>query len=163
VEIELARALILNGEEAKGKELVRHLIQSNHENNALIGQAKTMFAEIGKADEGRLLLDTAVQEVVNLNNQGVKLVQQGDLETARIYFESAVNKLPGNKIINANAAYAFMLYMKKIKEEPDLLKKTRDNLEQVYNLDPNYADLPRLITIYREFTKEPLPWLTSTL
>lgn len=161
VEIELAKALILHGEEGKGRDIVRRLIQSNHEDEVLLEQVKEMFTDVGMADEGLTLLETAVEEVVSLNNEGVKLVQQGDLETARNYFEKAAEQLPDNKIINANAAYAFMLYMKKHVRRPELLQKTKAYLELVYSLDPEYKDLPRLIAVYREFTKEPLSWMSS--
>ena len=161
VEIELARALILHGEEKKGKEIVRRLIRSNHDDETLLGRATDMFTELGMADEGRSLLEAAVEEVVAMNNEGVKFVQKGDVETARTYFEKVAAELPGNKIINANAAYAFLLYMKKHGRRPELLQKTRACLEQIHRLDPHYKDLPRLIAIYREFTKELLPWTTS--
>lgn len=161
VEIELAKALLNHGEAEKGKDILRRIIQSNHENEALQGQVKEMFKDLNMEKEGQILVETAVGEVVSLNNEGVKLVQQGDLETAKAYFEKAAGKLPDNKIINANAAYAFMLYMKKHSMKPELLHKTRDYLDNVHRIDPEYKDLPRLLNIYREFTKEPLPWMTS--
>jgi tetratricopeptide (TPR) repeat protein len=162
-DVELAKVLIMNGDGTTGRDILRRLIQNNHEDEEVLEQVKEAFRDLRMEDEGQRLVDTAVDEVIALNNEGVRLVGEGDLKKATEYFRKTAEILPDNKIINANAAYAFMLYIKKNKVEPELLNKTRDNLEQVYNLDPNYADLPRLIAIYREFTKEPLPWLTSTL
>ena len=161
VEIELARTLLQFGEEKEGKAILRRIIQSNHEDTALQEHIMAAFKDLDMAEEGQQLIETAVEEIVDMNNQGVKFVQQGNLEMARDYFDKAARKLPDNKIINANAAYAFMLYMKKYERKPELLHKTRQYLENVYRIDPSYRDLPRLLNLYREFTKEPLPWMTS--
>ncbi|MCL5808084.1 MAG: tetratricopeptide repeat protein [Deltaproteobacteria bacterium] len=163
VELELAKALILSGDQDKGKEIVRKLIQSNHENEGLITDTKKMFEGINMAQEGQELLDAAVEEVVELNNQGVQLVKQGELAKATSYFDKAVEKLPYNTLINANAAYACMLDLKKNGKTSEGIRKTQKYLERVYRNDPQYRDLPSLLTVYREISKEPLSWMTATL
>jgi tetratricopeptide (TPR) repeat protein len=163
VELELAKALILNGDSEKGKEIVRKLIQSNHENEELIADTTKMFEGLNMAKEGQELLGAAVEEVVELNNQGVKLVKQGDLAKATAYFDKAVENLPDNTLINANAAYAHMLDMKKNGKTAEGIRKTKKYLEGVYRNDPRYRDLPNLLNVYREISKEPLSWMTATL
>ncbi|MDA8124742.1 MAG: response regulator [Deltaproteobacteria bacterium] len=162
VELELSKALITSGDQERGKELVRNLIRSNHENEALIADTKKMFEGLDMAEEGQELLDTAVEEVVEMNNQGVQLVKEGDLEKATSYFDKAAENLPDNKLINANAAYANMLYMKKDGRSAEGLYKAAKYLERVHNVDPQYGDLPNLLTIYRELSQEPLPWMIET-
>ncbi len=163
VELELAEALILSGDEKKGKEIVRKLIQSNHENEGLIADTKKMFEGLDMAQEGQELLDAAVEEVVELNNQGVQLVKQGELAKATSYFDRAAEKLRDNTLINANAAYACMLDMKKNGKTSESIRKAQKYLERVYRNDPQYRDLPSLLTVYREISKEPLSWMTATL
>jgi tetratricopeptide (TPR) repeat protein len=163
VELELAKALIQSGDEGKGKELIRKLIQRNHENEGLIAETKKMFEELNMAKEGQELLDAAVEEIAELNNQGVKLVNQGELVKATSYFDKAVENLPDNTVINANAAYACMLDMKKNGNTSEGIQKAQKYLEHVYRNDPQYRDLPNLLTVYREISKEPLSWMTATL
>jgi len=163
VELELAKALIQSGDADKGKQIIHKLIQRNHENDALIADTKKMFEEMNMVKEGQELLDAAVEEVVELNNQGVRLVKKGDLATATSYFDKAVENLPDNTLINANAAYACMLEMKKNGSTSENIQKAKKYLESVYHSDPQYRDLPNLIIIYREISKEPLAWMTTTL
>ena len=163
VELELVKALILSGDGEKGKEIVRKLIQSNHENEELITDTKKMFEGLNMAQEGQELLDAAVEEVVELNNQGVKLVKEGELAKATSYFDKAAEKLPYNTLINANAAYACMLDMKKNGKTSERIQKAQKYLERVYRGNPQYRDLPSLLTVYREISKEPLSWMTATL
>jgi tetratricopeptide (TPR) repeat protein len=94
-----------------------------------------------------------------MNNEGVRLVQAGDLGTAIRYFDKATETLPENKLINANAAYALMLYLKAHGPEPEKLTKARNYLSRVHRLDPDYADLPKLVSIYRQLTQVQLPWM----
>jgi tetratricopeptide (TPR) repeat protein len=163
VELELAKSLILSGDSEKGKEIVRKLIKSNHENEELIADTKKMFEGLNMAQEGQELLDAAVEEVAELNNEGVKLVKEGDLVKATSYFDKAAENLPDNTLINANAAYACMLEMKKNGKTYENIQKAQNYLERVYRNDPQYRDLPNLLSVYREISKEPLSWMTATL
>ena len=115
------------------------------------------------AQEGQELLDAAVEEVAELNNEGVKLVKQGELVKATSYFDKAAENLPDNTLINANAAYACMLEMKKNGKTIENIQKAQNYLERVYRNDPQYRDLPNLLTVYQEISKEPLSWMTATL
>jgi tetratricopeptide (TPR) repeat protein len=162
VELELAKSLILSGDSEKGKEIVRKLIKSNHENEALIADTKKMFEGVNMAQEGQDLLDAAVEEVAELNNEGVKLVKQGDLAKATSYFDKAAENLPDNTLINANAAYACMLEMKKNGKTSKSIQKAQNYLERVYRINPEYRDLPNLLAVYLEISKEPLSWMTTT-
>jgi tetratricopeptide (TPR) repeat protein len=160
VELELAMILIQSGDGEKGKKMVRRLIQRNHENEELIANTKKMFEGLNMAKEGQELLDAAIEEIAELNNQGVKLVNQGELAEATSYFDKAVENLPDNTLINANAAYACMLDMKKNGSTSESIQKVQKYLENVYRNDPQYRDLPNLLTVYREISKEPLSWMT---
>ncbi|MCE5265469.1 MAG: response regulator [Deltaproteobacteria bacterium] len=163
VELELAKALILSGDAQKGKEIVRKLIQSNHQNEELLAETAKMFEGLNMAEEGQELLSAAVEEVAELNNQGVKLVKEGELAKATSYFDKAAEGLPDNTLINANAAYACMLDMKKNGKSTEGIQKAQKYLEGVYRNDPQYRDLPGLLIVYREISKEPLSWMTATL
>jgi tetratricopeptide (TPR) repeat protein len=163
VELELAKSLIQSGDAEKGKEIIRKLIKSNHENEELIADTKKMFEGLNMAQEGQELLDAAVEEVAELNNEGVKLVKEGELVKATSYFDRAAENLPDNTLINANAAYACMLEMKQNGKTYENIQKAQNYLERVYRNDPQYRDLPNLLSVYLEISKEPLSWMTATL
>jgi tetratricopeptide (TPR) repeat protein len=149
VDIDLAKALILQGDEERGRDMVRRLIQNNHEDTDIQGQVKQAFRDLGMDDEGEKLVGTAVDEVIKMNNEGVRLVGDGDLVKAIEYFQKAAEILPDNKIINANAAYAHILHMQKNKRDTAYLIKVRVYLDRVKRLDKDYKDLQKLRTMYK--------------
>ena len=89
---------------------------------------------------------------MRLNNEGVGLARRGKLVEAIEYFSKAAARLPENKIINANAAQVLMLYMKEHGPDEDRLAKAASYLERVRRIDSAYADIPMLLSMYRELT-----------
>lgn len=149
VDVDLAKALILQGDADMGRDIVRRLIQNNHEDTEVLDQVKQAFRDLGMDDEGQKLVETAVDEVIEMNNEGVRLVREGDLEKAIEYFQKAAEIVPENKIINANAAYAHILYMQKKTRDTALLIKVRVYLDRVKRVDKNYKDLEKLRSMYK--------------
>ncbi|MFA5179866.1 MAG: response regulator [Syntrophales bacterium] len=148
-DVDLAKALIMQGDAETGRDIIRRLIQNNHEDTELLDQVKQAFRDLRMEDEGQKLVDTAVDEVITMNNEGVRLVREGDLVKAIEYFHKTAEILPDNKIINANAAYAHILYMQKNRPDTAYLIKVRVYLDRVKRLDKDYKDLPRLRSMYK--------------
>lgn len=149
VDVDLAKALIMQGDAEKGREIVRRLIQNNHEDTEVLDKVKQAFRDLGMKDEGQKFVDTTVDEVITMNNEGVRLVREGDLEKAIAYFQKAAEILPDNKIINANAANAHILFMQKNKPDTAYLIKVRVYLDRVRRLDKDYKDLEKLRSMYK--------------
>lgn len=154
VELDLAKAFFLTGNEESGKAIIRRLIQSNHEDQELISDVQAVFKDLNIADKGREIISMARNEIIKLNNEGVRLVREGNLSKAIEFFEQAVANLPTNKVINANAAHALILYMQKNGSETLLLEKAMKYLDRVKNIDPAYKDLENLMKIYNELNRE---------
>jgi tetratricopeptide (TPR) repeat protein len=149
VEIDLAKALILRGDAETGMDILRRLIQNNHEDTEVLDLVRQAFRDLRLEVEGQKLVDTAVDEVIAMNNEGARLVREGDLEKAITYFQKATEVLPDNKIINANAAYAHILYMQQNKPNTAYLIKVRVYLDRVNRLDKDYKDLQKLRSMYK--------------
>jgi tetratricopeptide (TPR) repeat protein len=153
-ELDLAKTLILAGDEAGGNAIIRRLIQNNHEDEEFIANVGTVFKDLNIEDKGQEIIAMARDEVIILNNDGVRKVKEGDLDNAIDLFEKAMGRLPDNKVINANAAQAFMAFMKKNGSRPHLLKKTGECLDRVKQLDPSYKNLNVLVTRHKELERE---------
>lgn len=154
IELDLAKTLLLAGDEAGGNAIIRRLIQNNHEDEEFIASVGSVFKELNSEDKGQEMIAMARDEVIILNNDGVRQVKEGNLENAVEIFEKAVGRLPDNRVINANAAQAFMAFMKKKGSQPHLLKKTGECLDRVTELDPSYRNLNVLVTMYKELVRE---------
>ena len=153
IELDLAKALFLTGDEKNGKEVVRHVVQSNHDNQELIGNVQTIFKDLNIEDKGREIISRALSEVIKLNNDGIKLFQEGNLSRAINFFEQAVEQLPDNKTINANAAHALMTYMQKHGSRPRLLEKAMLYIDRVKSIDPLYKNLEILTNMHKELNQ----------
>ncbi|MGZ3592593.1 MAG: response regulator [Syntrophales bacterium] len=154
IELDLAKALFLTGDEKSGKEIVRHVVQSNHDDQELIGNVQAIFKDLNIEDKGREIISTALNEVIKLNNDGIRLFQEGNLSRAINFFEQAVERLPDNKTINANAAHALMTYMQKHGSQPRLLEKATLYIDRVKSIDPLYKNLETLKNMHRELIPE---------
>ncbi|HVO67907.1 MAG TPA: tetratricopeptide repeat protein [Syntrophales bacterium] len=154
VELDFAKAFFLTGNEDSGKAIVRRLIQSNHEDQELISDVQAVFRDLNIAEKGREIISMARNEIIKLNNEGVRLVREGNLSKAIEFFEQAAANLPTNKVINANAAHAIILYMQKNGSESLLLDKAMKYLDRVKNIDPAYKDLENLMKMCNNLSRE---------
>ena len=156
LKLELARTYLINGENEKGEEIIRHIIRDNHDNNATLDDVRMIFRETGMVDKGRKIIEDVRGEIFSLNNVGVKLAQDGKLAEALAYFEKAALQLPENKIINANTAQVLMLFMKENGIDEQRLTDVKVYLDRVRNADENFKDLPMLQAMYKELIPERL-------
>jgi len=154
VALDLAQAYLATGDAEKGTALIKNIVESNHDNDEILDNIRVVFKEMGMADRGEVLIKTTRDEIIQLNNKGVKLAQDGKITEAITYFEKAAEHLPENKIINANAAQVLMLYMKEQGVSEDQLARAKTYLDRVRKIDENYADFPALLTMYRELAAE---------
>ncbi len=153
-EMDLARALYMTGDEQKGKEVVRHLVQNYQDNQDVIGTVRDMYEGMNRADEGGQIIKTALGDIVKMNNEGVKLVREGKYGTAIEFFEKAAERLPANKIINANAAHAVMLFIKQNGATKQLMQKSKKYLEAVRASDPTYGRVKELTDLLQNLSRE---------
>lgn len=152
--LDLAQAYLMTGEEEKGTAIIKNIVGSNHDNEKMMDDIRVVFKETGMTDKGEDLIKTTRDEIINLNNEGVKLAQDGRLMEAIAYFEKAAEHLQDNKIINANAAQVLMLYVKETGATEDYLDRAKTYLDKVRKIDENYNDLPALMAMYHELSSE---------
>jgi len=152
--LDLAKAHIIMGEKDKGTEMLKNIVRGNHDNDDMLDNVRHIFKEAGMEDKGDKIIETARAEIIKLNDEGVKLAQDGKLTEAIAYFEEAATKLPENKIINANAAQVLMLYMKEKGINEQKLDNAKKYLDRVRKIDETYRDIPLLLSMYRELVPE---------
>lgn len=109
--LEMSKACIRSGDQARGSALIKNLVWNHHEDVELLEQVQDAFSEVGMEEEGRRLISEGRDKVVKLNNQGVRLVQEGQLAEAIRLFEVALEDMPANKTINSNTASVLIKYM----------------------------------------------------
>lgn len=152
--MDLAHANLLYGDKALGKELIKRIISNNHDDQALLQKARQTMLDAGMdAPEAELLIRNSVNAIININNEGAKLANAGNLNAAIELFEDALKQMPHNKVVNLNAAQALIIYMKKNGSTPEQLENCRTYLNAARNITPNDPKLLSLLDAYKQISK----------
>lgn len=104
LQIDVAKVCYLNNNDELADKIISSLIHNHIDNNSFINDIQHMQRDIGKDNYSEELINQTKQELININNQGVKLFEQGNLKEAFEIFESAIEKMPHNKTIIFNMA-----------------------------------------------------------
>ncbi|HMK49445.1 MAG TPA: response regulator [Thermodesulfovibrionales bacterium] len=150
--IDLAKTCLEMGEKENGLKLIQEVIRNNHDDAAVIETVQAVFNESNLAEEGNKLINSTRREIIQINNDGVKLVDEGKLTEAIERFEKAAANLPGNKIIIANAAQALLMQLQKAGKNEALLRKAKNHLERLQELDSSYKKLAKLLDMYEKLS-----------
>lgn len=150
--IELAKACLEVGEKEHGVQLIQRVISNNHEDTALLQKIQMIFNEANLSEEGNRLIAQTRAEIIKINNQGVKLVEEGKFAEALDCFEKAVEQLSGNKIIIANTAQTILMVIEKAGTDTKLLRKAKGYLDRLQKMDPEYKKIPILIELLEKLS-----------
>jgi len=148
--VELARMLLAHGEQAGAVALLQQAVANRHEDEELLQEVRAVFREAGREEEGERLIARVCAGVVRLNNDGVRLAEDGRLEEAIELFRQALRDLPANRTINMNTAKVLLLRMRRDGRDERQLQQVRECLERLQQLDPAAGAVQRLSALYRE-------------
>lgn len=142
------------GNEERAKDLFQTTIKNNHDDDEFLRNVEKALNESGMTESASELIATTRREIIALNNKGVGLVSNGNIEEAIGLFEQAADGMSGNKTINLNAAKVMIMHMERHGLEVQYLAKARQYLERVQQLDPDYKSLPKLLLRLNNLTGE---------
>lgn len=143
--ISLANACFVMGKEEEAAGFLRHAIQNNHENASIISKVHDVLTAAGKdATEASAMIEASTQEVILLNNEGVRKAEAGQLEEAIELLCKAANRLPNNLQIVGNAALVIALDLERNGNDPAKLAKCLRYRTALIKKSP---DLPKLVQI----------------
>lgn len=148
--LELARSCGQLGQQERAKELLKQAVRNNHAEEEFLREVGAVFNELGEDMDPETFIADIRREIVKLNNRGVKLAQAGQLDEAVVLFEEAVEGMPGNKVVNLNAARVQLMFMQDKGIEKPRLLKVRNYLEQVSRTDPENPTLRRVRGMYEQ-------------
>src|SRR3989338_1894117 len=106
----VAEACLVLGREGEANELLKQMVQNNPEDARVHDRVKTVLAAAGKsAAEADAMVNSSMQEVVQVNNECVRKAEAGQLNEAVSLMCEAADRLPNNMQIVSNAALALAL------------------------------------------------------
>ena len=129
--IELAKLCYSHNRDQDGNKLIKYAIKNNHDDqDAIDGIIHTLKDAGFSMDEINALLKTR-DEVIELNNKGVKLASTGQISESISLFIKAASAMPENCVINLNSAQSLIMHMNKSGVSKDLLTETKKYLDRV--------------------------------
>ena len=133
-----------------GNKLACHAIRNNHNNQNVIDDIVNQLSCSGLSKDTINTLMETRDEVVELNNRGVKLATSGHIEESISLFVKAASAMSENSVINLNAAQSLIMFMKSSSPTHDLLNETKKYLDRV-SFEGKPSDKYRMLTkLYRE-------------
>jgi len=143
--IALADACFASGKEEDANSLLRHAIQNNQDDESIRSKVHDTLTFAGKdATEASAIIDASTREVIQLNNDGVRKAEAGQLEDAIAFLCQAADRLPNNTQIVGNAALVIALDLVRNGANADKLRKCMYYRESLVKKSPNNPKLTQI-------------------
>ncbi|MEO5357583.1 MAG: response regulator [Nitrospirae bacterium YQR-1] len=151
--LDIAGSFFKLGETDKANQVMQEVVRNNHDNEKILKKAQEIYTNADMQTEGEKMIAATKREIIKVNNDGVMLVKSGKLNEAIDFFEKAATGLPENKIINANAAQAILMYMQKFGKTDKHINQVQRYLDQIRKVDPSYKKYQELVAVYRKLVE----------
>ncbi len=145
----LARICYQLGMHSEGDTFIQHVVRNNHDDKSLLAEVRELLTECGVSQETLAMINQTRDEVIAINNQGVKLATNGKLEESISLFNKAASAMPENNVINLNAAQSLIMFLNKTKPREDLLDAAQKFLARVNFDGAPSAKYLKLLSAYR--------------
>jgi CheY-like chemotaxis protein/predicted Zn-dependent protease len=151
IALELARACYRFNHEQDGAELVKRLVANNHDNQELVAAVRNMYSDLDRSEQGETIIERAVGDAVEVNNEGVNRAKSGDLEGAIELLERAAAAMPDNVQIVMNAAHSLIAHMQLHGTSAEMQGKVAAYLERARSRNPTHPKYLQVLALSGEF------------
>jgi len=152
--VAMADACFALGKNDEAAELLRHAVQNHPEDDTIKGKVQAVLISSGKdASEATAIIDASSQEVILLNNEGVRKAQEGQLSEAIDMLCEAANRLPNNLQILGNAALVLALDLTRNGQNPGKLANCLSYRESLIKQSPSHPKLEQIDGTLKQLKK----------
>lgn len=134
--MDMANVLFRLGQKDKACSLLENVVKNNHENAGIIKMVEAAFEDAGLGEEGSERIRKSSQEVININNQGVLLANEGKFEEGIRLMRQALQNLPDNDLMIMNLCGMMIGLMSRQGKDDGLVVEARELLERVRRINP---------------------------
>lgn len=113
LQLDIAKAYYLKKDNESADNIISSLVHNYIDDNNFMDKLRQMQKELGQENRSESLIQQTKQELVDINNSGVALFEQGKTKEALAIFNHAIEKMPHNKTIILNMATITIHHMKK--------------------------------------------------
>ncbi len=152
VTMDLAKSCFSLGKADQAEDFIKYVVRNHHDDPTVLKQTQELFNSLGMEESGQALIDSTRQEVIDVNNKGVKLAKEGKLEESIDFFAKAASGMPENLTVNLNAAQSLLMFMQKKGKQDKHLYQTRQYLDRIRKIKSSDEKYKKLLTIYKKIT-----------
>jgi tetratricopeptide (TPR) repeat protein len=105
----IAKACLANNRQDDAMALLKDVIQNNPESKDVHGRVSSLMRQHGSEELSQALIESSVQEIIQLNNSAVAKAKAGEFAVASQMLSEAAARLPDNLQIVANASFCLLL------------------------------------------------------
>jgi DNA-binding NarL/FixJ family response regulator/cytochrome c-type biogenesis protein CcmH/NrfG len=131
--LELAKVCFLHHKNKQANTILSALLQDHFDDPTFIEEINQMYRKIGQKNLTDKIIRALKTDLIELNNQGVALFEQGKTDQALVLFENAFQKMPRNKTILLNIL-KIQLYRFKTENTQELTQQIKSLLHQAEHL-----------------------------
>ena len=128
--LEMAKTFYLNGNGEICDEILTDLIKTNIDDKLFIKDIVTMCNAIIGEEHAEALIQHIKKELVDINNKGVSLFQEGNIKEALAVFEKAIAKMPDNHTIILNMIKIIIHDIKTSKPSPEKIMSAQSYINK---------------------------------
>jgi tetratricopeptide (TPR) repeat protein len=150
----LANACFAAGKTDAAHDLLKHVVQNNPDNPHILDKVHKALAASGKnPDEAAAIIKANVQEVIHLNNEGVKKAEAGQLKEAIDLLSNAADRLPNNLQIVGNAALAYAIDLAKNGYDAEKAKRCLHYRQLLISQAPSFPKLEQIDAMLKQLKR----------
>jgi DNA-binding response OmpR family regulator len=144
------KSLYRLGDHEGATKIMRHLIQNNPDNVEIKRTVQAALSSVGLQAEGKALVESSMNEIAEINNEGVRLAYAGKLDEAIQLLTRAADAYQGNMQFVSNAALVIALALTKHGMDSTRLATCMRYREILNQKAPNHAKLNQIDNLLHE-------------
>ncbi|MGZ5012393.1 MAG: response regulator [Methylobacter sp.] len=132
--LDVARVSYLNGNGEICDEILNDLIKTNIDDKLFIKDIVRMCNTVIGENHAETLIQRIKKELVDINNKGVSLFQEGNIKGALAVFEKAIAKMPDNQTIILNMIKIIIHDLKTSKSGPEKIMSVQSYINKAIQI-----------------------------
>jgi CheY-like chemotaxis protein len=147
--LQLAKICYQHKMNDEGDIFIAHVVRNNHDNQKMLDELASSLSSIDNYDVANIITNTR-NEVIALNNKGVELATNGQIEDSISLFAQAASAMPENDSVNLNASQSLIMYMNKNGASADILRDVMNYLSRISKKVSRSEKHQKLLNQYRK-------------
>jgi tetratricopeptide (TPR) repeat protein len=144
---DMANALFKLGRQDKACALLDSVVKNNHENAGVIKMVEAAFDGAGLKNEGAEHIKQSSQAVIDINNQGVILANEGKYEEGIKFMRQALETAPNNDLMLMNLCGMILELVSKQGRNDSLIAEAGELLQRVRKINPSNSKYSNYMNI----------------